>query len=308
MHEPVMATEVLEQLNVKPGGVYVDGTVGSGGHARAMAERAGAAGLVIGLDVDTEALERARARLREAPARTALRHGSYAEMDEAVQACGVEAVDGVLLDLGVSSEQLDEARRGFTFQADGPLDMRMDPSAGPTAAAWLRDVDEAELCRVLRGFGEERAARRIARRIVRARAEAPVDTTLRLAGLVRAARGGRRGRTHPATQTFQAIRMAVNRELEHLEAGLEAGLRVLKPGGRMAVISFHSVEDRAVKRCFAAHAGRWESLAQGGRVWRGETPAVHRVTRKPLTPSAEECRRNPRARSAKLRVVERTMP
>jgi 16S rRNA (cytosine1402-N4)-methyltransferase len=205
----------------------------------------------------------------------------------------------------VSSEQIDTARRGFSFMADGPLDMRMDPTEGPSAADVVNGLPEEDLFSVLKTLGEEPAARRIARAIAAARQAAPIAGTGQLASIVARAVGGRRGRLHPATRTFQAIRMRVNREQESLDRGIEAGLSLLGTGGRMAVISFHSLEDRIVKNGFRRHAGQWESLAAGGRAWRGEEPRVQIVTRKPVTPAEDEQRRNPRSQSAKLRVAER---
>jgi 16S rRNA (cytosine1402-N4)-methyltransferase len=306
MHEPVLLQETLDLLGVKPGGVYVDGTVGSGGHAAAILARSEPGGVLIGVDRDVEALGRAAARLASCGAgRVVLRHGNFAQLGRIVAEAGRGQVDGVLLDVGLSSEQVEDPARGFSFLGDGPLDMRMDRSDGITAADLVNGLTERELTRILRDMGEERLAGRIAGAVVRARRRAPISTTLALAGLVEEATGGRQGRLHPATRTFQALRMAVNRELECLAAGLREGLGLLAPGGRMAVISFHSLEDRQVKRFFACHAGRWVSLPQGGRARQGEDPAVRLVTRKPATPSEGEIGLNPRARSAKLRVAER---
>jgi 16S rRNA (cytosine1402-N4)-methyltransferase len=220
-------------------------------------------------------------------------------------AAGVREADAVLLDLGVSSMQLDEAERGFGFLRDAALDMRMDTSGGPTAAEWIASVGEEELAEVLREYGEEPQARRVARAIVRGRLSRPIRTTGELAELVSRAKGGRRGPRHPATQAFQAIRMRVNGEIEELREGLADGLHVLKQGGRMAVIAFHSVEDRVVKQFVQSHVGRWESLAEGGRAWRGETPIVRQVNRRVIRPSSDEVAMNPRARSARLRVFEK---
>ncbi|MDI6775109.1 MAG: 16S rRNA (cytosine(1402)-N(4))-methyltransferase RsmH [Verrucomicrobiota bacterium] len=309
-HQPVLLDEALDLLNVKPGGTYIDGTVGSGGHAAAILDRAGPGGFVLGIDRDQDALKRAEQTLAGRFGRGTrnydLARGNYSEMTRLARERGLNRVDGVLLDLGVSSEQLDGAERGFSFDKDGPLDMRMDRAEPLTAADLARDLSEEELARLIRELGEDRRARAIARAIVKERAQAPIRTTAKLAGLVERAIGGRRGRIHPATRTFQALRMRVNRELECLRHGLDAALATLAPGGRLAVIAFHSLEDRTVKRFMADHAGRWESLPAGGRAWRGSAPAARLVTRKPVTPSAGEIERNPRARSAKLRVAERT--
>jgi 16S rRNA (cytosine1402-N4)-methyltransferase len=218
---------------------------------------------------------------------------------------GFDAADGILLDLGMSSDQVDDPERGFSFLRDGPLDMRMDCSRGETAADLVNRLGPEDLADVLWRLGEERASRRIAKAIAAQRQESPIRTTAQLAGIVERAKGGHSGRTHPATQTFQALRMAVNGELDHAGAGVEAAVRLVKDGGRVAVITFHSVEDRLVKTIFAKHAGTWESLQAGGRAWRGEQPAVRRVNRKPITATDAEIAANPRARSAKLRVVER---
>lgn len=306
MHEPVLLKEVVELMGIRAGGQYVDGTVGGGGHASAILERAGVEGRLLGIDRDADALARAGETLGAGGPRCVLEHGNFADMIEIAQRHGIERVDGVLLDLGMSSHQVDDPARGFSFQQDGPLDMRMDRTQDLTAARLVNELDEASLANLLWRLGEESASRRIARAIAEARGVRRIETTGRLAEIVGEAQGGRRGRIHPATRTFQALRMAVNREIESLERGLEAALRLVATGGRVAVISFHSLEDRTVKHGFARHAGRWESLPAGGRQWVGERPAVRWITRKPVTPSEEELARNPRARSAKLRIVERT--
>ena len=303
-HQPVLLNEVLELLAVRPGGTYVDGTVGSGGHALSILEKAGPGGLLIGIDRDAEALERVRGRLAAWDKQCVLVHGNYGDVMDIVRNRGIERVDGVLLDIGVSSEQLETPRRGFSFMKDGPLDMRMDPSQGRTAADVVNGLAEADLYSILRSRGEEPRARQIARAIAKDREHAPFATTLQLASLVSRVSGGRRGRIHPATRTFQALRITVNEELECLQKGLAGALALLARGGRMAVITFHSLEDRIVKRFFAGHAGRWESLQAGGRRWVGDEPAVALVNRKPIIASAEEMARNPRSKPAKLRAVE----
>jgi 16S rRNA (cytosine1402-N4)-methyltransferase len=305
MHRAVLANEVMSWLAPRRGGVYVDGTVGGGGHAGAIAEAIGSEGRLLALDQDPEALVRARAVLGQWEERCTLVQSSFADMDRVAAANGVAKVDGVLLDIGISSNQLDDPERGFSFMREGPLDMRMNRGGVPTAADLLNTLPESGLADILRRYGEEPRARAIARRVVRERSQSPFVSTVQLADLVMQVYGGRRGRIHPATQTFQALRIAVNGELDALEKGLEAGLGLLAPGGRMVVISFHSLEDRIVKHFFLEHQGRWESLPEGGRKWVGLTPQVEVLTRRPVMASDEECQTNPRARSAKLRAAER---
>ena len=306
MHKPVLLKETVDSLAVKPGGVYIDGTLGRAGHAREILARAGTGARLVGIDRDTLALTESAERLERIPGVSlTLVHGCHGNIAKIVRDEGIGAVDGILLDLGVSSPQLDEADRGFSFRADGPLDMRMDRSRGETAADIVATRSEDELASLLRMFGEEPNARRIARAIVQARAVARIETTAQLASLVEKT-VGRSGAHHPATRTFQAFRMAVNDELGELERALEGGLGLLKPGGRMAVITFESLTDRTVKRFFAAHAGRMVSLQQGGERWEGTLPKVRLVTRHAVTASDEEIAENPRARSAKLRTIERT--
>jgi len=291
LHEPVMTAEVLDFLRPARGGVFLDCTVGLGGHARALLD-AGAT-RVIGLDRDRDALARASDTLRPWGDRVELVHADYRAFEGVLDARGLGLVDGALADLGVSSLQFDAAGRGFSFQRDEPLDMRMDQSSGETAADLVAGASERELADVIFGYGEERFSRRIARAIVGARMEAPIDTTGRLAAIVRRA-VPRRGpaRIDPATRTFQALRIWVNRELEGLDAFLVAALRRLRAGARLVVISFHSLEDRIVKHTLRAVAAR------------GET-AIQILTKKPIVAGDEEVRRNPRARSAKLRAAER---
>jgi len=291
MHEPVLVTEVLEHLAPSRGGVFVDCTVGYGGHSRAMLD-AGAS-RVIGLDRDPAALAEAAAALQPYGDRVKLVHSDYRRLDEVLDAEGIAGVDGLLADLGVSSMQLDSPGRGFSFRRDEPLDMRMDTTAGPTAAEAIGDADERTLADVIYEFGEERHARRIGRAIVAARMRSPVATTGQLADIVRRA-VPRKGysRIDPATRTFQAIRIWVNRELEGLDTFLAQAARRLRPGGRMAVISFHSLEDRVVKHTL-------RSLQAAG------VAGLTVRTKRPVVPSEVEVERNPRARSAKLRAAER---
>jgi 16S rRNA (cytosine1402-N4)-methyltransferase len=291
MHEPVMVAEVLEHLAPWRGGIFVDCTVGHGGHARALLD-AGATRM-IALDRDPSALAEARSALAGYGPRLALVHSDYRKLDEVLDAQGVGTIDGVLADLGVSSMQLDAPGRGFSFRRDEPLDMRMDATAGPTAADAIRDADERALADVIYEYGEDRHARRIARAIVEARTRAPIATTGQLADIVRRA-VPRRGYTRidPATRTFQAIRIWLNRELEGLDQFLAHAARRLASGGRLVIISFHSLEDRVVKHTLRA----LQASGDAGITVR---------TKRPVVPSQAEVERNPRARSAKLRAAEK---
>jgi len=310
-HVPVLLKEAIDFLAVKRGGTYLDATVGLGGHSYEIARRLGAPGHLIGFDKDPAALEQARERLKPINSRSSLVvseaaaerpttsdqrpeldwpqitliHGSFAEAGERVAPA---SLDGMMADLGVSSLQLNDSARGFSFQAEGPLDMRMNPVSGETAEQVVNHIDERELADVIYEFGEERRSRRIARAIVRSR---PIRTTQQLVAVVSAAaRSMKHERIHPATRTFQALRIFVNRELDDLKALLEAAPRVLKPGGRLVVISFHSLEDRIVKDALRDGAKQgWYQL----------------LTKKPVTASEEENDRNPRSRSAKMRAAER---
>ena len=301
-HQSVLPQEVLDALAPVPGGVYIDGTIGGGGHAQALLAAAQPGGKLLGLDADPAALAAAQARLTAAglpqPSFT-LHHGHFGTMAALAQTYGFPQVDGILLDLGVSSHQFDTPARGFSFSADGPLDMRLDPTHGPTAADLLHDLTEVALADVIYRYGEERASRRIARLIVERRARGPFTGTAELAALVaRATRGGGRDRIHPATRTFQALRIAVNGELDQLEQVLPPAVALLRSGGRLAVISFHSLEDRIVKHFFRAESGYGGSMNE-------QPPRLSILTKKPIEASADELAHNPRARSAKLRVAER---
>ncbi|MBN2162668.1 MAG: 16S rRNA (cytosine(1402)-N(4))-methyltransferase RsmH [Pontiellaceae bacterium] len=305
MHIPVMLNECLEALNIDSSGIYVDGTLGNGGHAGKILEQLGEGGMLVGFDRDIDAIQRVGERLRSgAGKRVELVHDNYANMAAQLDRLGIEKVNGILLDLGVSSFQLDEAERGFSFQQDAPIDMRMDRSGGPTAADLVNEAGEQELADIIFRYGEDRMSRRIARAIVEARANGRIETTLELAGIVERAKGGRKGRkTHPATQTFQALRMAVNDELAGIEQVLEGMIGRVVEGGRIAVLTFHSLEDRLVKQFFSRHVPREESLHQGGvrRIY--QEPPVEWVWKKPKTATEEELAENPRSRSAKLRAV-----
>jgi 16S rRNA (cytosine1402-N4)-methyltransferase len=286
-HKPVLLAEAMELLAVKPGGFYVDGTVGLAGHAAEILRRSAPDGRLLGLDRDSETLLRAQDALAAFGERARLQHTDYRQLPE----LGERAPDGVLLDLGVSSLQLDAPERGFSFRADGPLDMRMDRSGGGTAEDAINRLPEAELADLIYRYGEERASRRIARAIVEARRRGRLRGTQELAELVRRQVRGR-SRIDPATRTFQALRIHVNRELEGLSAAIASIARLLAAGGRLVVISFHSLEDREVKGSFR------ELAREGFRI----------LTRKPLRPGADELRLNPRSRSARLRALERPLP
>ena len=306
MHIPVMLDECLEGLLTDPAGIYVDGTLGNAGHAEAIFGRLEEGGMLIGFDRDVDAIERVKDKLRTgAGKQVELVHDNYANMAAQLDRLGIDKVHGLLLDLGVSSFQLDIAERGFSFQHDGPIDMRMDQTTGQTAAELLNTAGEQELADVIFRYGEERDSRRIARAIVEARAKVRIETTAQLAGIVERAKGGRKGkRIHPATKTFQALRMAVNEELASIEQVLEQMVGRVVEGGRIVVLTFHSLEDRLVKHFFGRHVPREESLQQGGvrRIY--EEPPVQWIWKKPQTASEEEQTINPRSRSAKLRVVE----
>ncbi len=304
MHNPVMALEAMEMLSPRKGGIYVDGTVGAGGHAKALLERLDGAGTVFGIDRDQDALTCAKSVLEPWAAQCRLVRGNFADMKSIIEASGVREVNGILLDLGMSSMQVDRAERGFSFMKEGPLDMRMDRSQKTSAADILEKMSEQELARIIRQYGEEPAGGRIARAIVFERKKHGNWTTSRLAQTVESVKH-RTGRIHPATRTFQALRMAVNDELTALERGLEGGMAILAAGGRMVVISYHSLEDRQVKQSFKKHIGKWVSLPEGGSRWEGRQPTVRALVKKPVMASAAEILLNPRARSAKLRCIER---
>jgi 16S rRNA (cytosine1402-N4)-methyltransferase len=297
-HRPVMVTEVLDHLRPRPGGCYLDATVGEGGHAEAILEASAPTGRVIGFDRDPHALDVARERLAGYGPRCLLFHGDYREIEDRLPLLSVETLDGILLDLGISSYQLDQPARGFSFRADGPLDMRFDPSQGMTAADLVARCSEEELCGWLREYGEERWAKRIARAIVRQREQEPLLTTMQLASVIERAvpPAARYGRIHPATRTFQALRIAVNGELDGLGEALEQLAARLALGGRLCVLTYHSLEDRVVKHRFRALAPA--SRHEGDRL-------LTVLTRRPLRPKPQEIEANPKSRSAKFRAIER---
>jgi len=304
IHTPVLLEESLEALAIDPVGIYVDGTFGRGGHVRALLARLDVSGSLLGLDRDLQAVV-AGAALARHDSRFIMEHAPISRLEEVARRRGLRGrVNGLLLDLGVSSPQLDEPGRGFSFSADGPLDMRMDTSGGQTAAQWLAQAEVGEIARVLRDYGEERHAKCIARAIVRARNAGPVVTTDALGQIVAAASPSREPGKHPATRTFQAIRIHINRELEELRACLAGVCDLLTAGGRLVVISFHSLEDRIVKR-FIRNEAQGDRFPRGVPVTVREINARLRPVGRPVRPSNSEVAANPRARSALMRVAER---
>lgn len=300
-HIPVLYQEVLAGLRLKPGGHYIDATVGGGGHARGILIASAPDGKLLGIDADHTAVALAREQLAEFGKRVILIQGNFANLEEIALGHGFCPVDGILLDLGLSSMQLEAARRGFSFQLDGPLDMRFAPSQTATAADLVNTLSAEELVGILSRYGEEPQARRIARAIV---AERPINTTGELAALVERT-AGRRRRIHPATRTFQALRIAVNDELECLAEALPQALRLLTPGGRLVITSFHSLEDRLVKEFFRNEARDCLCPPEAPICTCGHQAALGIVTKKPIRPSADEVAANPRSRSAKLRIAYR---
>jgi 16S rRNA (cytosine1402-N4)-methyltransferase len=306
-HQPVLLDEVLQALDLRgegrEDGIYLDGTFGRGGHSQAILAGLSGVGRLVALDKDPEAVAYGKETLGKDP-RFRIAQGSFAEMERFVRDWGVErGLDGILLDLGVSSPQLDNPERGFSFMGDGPLDMRMNPLQGVSAAEWIATTPEREITRVFWEFGEERHARRIARSIVMARQQGRLETTGQLAALIEQCIGRREKNKHPATRCFQAIRIEINNELADLATGLNAAIRVLRPGGRLAVISFHSLEDRLVKRTM-------REAARPGQVRRNlpehpDARASVQLVGKALRPSVDELSANPRSRSAVMRVAEK---
>ncbi|HWB58842.1 MAG TPA: 16S rRNA (cytosine(1402)-N(4))-methyltransferase RsmH [Chthoniobacteraceae bacterium] len=300
-HEPVLLREAVEFIAPTPGRLVVDGTLGGGGHSEAFLA---AGARVIGIDQDPEALAFASARIGETGGRFRAVRANFSEVEQVLNRLDIGPIDGGLLDLGVSSWQLDTAARGFSFMREGALDMRMDPAAATTAADIVNNASAEQLEGIFRNFGEEPAARRIAQRIVAAREKRPFATTLELAGVVEQA-SPRRGRTHPATRVFQALRIAVNRELEALTEALEQFGRRLTPGGRLGVITFHSLEDRIVKHYFKERSTEWIDRPEWPQPRANPLRIFKLLTPKPVIPGEEEQQRNPRSRSAKLRIVEK---
>lgn len=305
-HLPVMYAEALQQLAIKKDGVYLDGTFGRGGHSQGILNLLGQHGQLLAFDRDVDAINSAYAQAMLMDERFKLKHSCFSELENIVNSENLTGkVDGILLDLGVSSPQLDDPERGFSFLRDGPLDMRMDGSAGVSAEQWLADVDEKDLVKVLFDYGEERFARRIARAIVEKRALSPISTTRQLADLIEDAVPVREKHKHPATRTFQAIRIEINRELDELTTVLQQSARVLGPGGRLVVISFHSLEDRIVKRFIRDESG---AKYNPGKLPIKEVDIAKGILKrvgKALKAGQQEISQNPRARSAIMRVAER---
>lgn len=301
-HVPVLYQEIIHALRPHSPGRYVDATVGAGGHAFGILQTSAPEGLLLGLDLDPQALEIASRRLSAFESRATLRQASYTTLLHQLAALGWDAVDGIVIDLGVSSMQIDTPDRGFSFLMDGPLDMRFSPDQPTSAADLVNDLPEADLADLIYRYGEEKLSRRIARAIVHSR---PLNTTAQLADLIVRATGGKRGRIHPATRTFQALRIAVNHELQALEEFLPQAVQALTPGGRLAVISFHSLEDRIVKQYFRLESRDCICPPDQPICTCGHKASVTEINRHPIEASAEEAGQNPRARSAKLRIIEK---
>ncbi len=304
-HLPVLLHEAVDALAIRPDGIYVDATFGRGGHSSLILQRLGADGRLVALDRDPDAIRSAAVVIGDDP-RFSIEHASFDALENISVKLGIKGkIDGVLLDLGVSSPQLEDAQRGFSFMHDGPLDMRMNPDDELSAASWLLEASQKEIKQVLSEYGEERFSGRIATAIVAQRQESPLMTTRELAELVEQAVPGKEPGKHPATRTFQAIRIRINQELQQLSAVLEQALSILGPGGRLSVISFHSLEDRIVKRFLRAHS-RVDTLPRGVPVMASQLqPPQLNLVGKAVTPSLEEVRGNPRARSSRLRVAEK---
>lgn len=305
-HVPVLYQEVMDSLNIRPDGFYVDGTTGGGGHSSGICQRLSEAGTLLAVDRDTAALEASQKRLAEYPCKKIFLHSNYSDVRRIQETTG-RPVDGILLDLGVSSFQLDAAERGFSYMHDAPMDMRMNEEDSLTAYNVVNEYSEGELKRIIKEYGEERWASRIAQFIIRRRAEAPIETTGQLVDVIKAAipASARRNGPHPAKRTFQAIRIEVNGELDHLKRAVDQLPDLLAPKGRLAIITFHSLEDRIVKEAFAQRLNPCTCPPEFPVCVCGKTPDVKKVTRKPVIPSDEELEVNPRSRSAKLRVIEK---
>ena len=308
-HKPVMLNEVIDSLKIRPEGTYVDGTLGGAGHSSQIARRLSGEGRLFGFDQDAAAIEAATRRLEPYKDRVSIIRSNYSEMRERLSELGVRSADGILLDLGVSSYQLDDAQRGFSYRADAPLDMRMDQRQKLSAREVVNGYSIEELTRVIREYGEERFARNIAKHITAEREKKPIDTTGELISIIKAAipAKAREGGGHPAKRTFQAIRIEVNRELDVLSDSLDGMIDLLADGGRICVITFHSLEDRIVKETFRRNENPCTCPPEFPVCVCGKKSKGHVITRKPIIPSEEETEENPRSKSAKLRVFERTI-
>lgn len=306
-HRTVLLDRTIEYLKVVPGGVYVDCTLGGGGHSLEILKRLGERGRLIGIDRDQNAIKAAGERLASFSDKAVLVHGNFKDIRRIVHGIGITAVDGVVMDLGVSSHQLDQRERGFSYMQDAPLDMRMDRQQSLTAMEVVNTYSEADIARVISGYGEERWARRIAAFIVREREKAPIKTTGQLVDIIKAAipASARRKGPHPAKRTFQALRIEVNDELGILERAVKDGVDLLKRGGRICVITFHSLEDRKIKNIFRELENPCTCPPKAPACVCGKKPVIRAVTRKPVVPDKEEIQQNPRARSAGLRVAEK---
>lgn len=306
-HKSVLLKETMEYLNIKPDGVYVDGTLGGGGHAYEVCRRLSDKGRFVGIDQDEDAIKAATRRLSEFEDKTQIVRSNYCEMQEVLAEAGIAGVDGIVLDLGVSSYQLDDPARGFTYRVDAPLDMRMDKRRGFTAKDLLDTYSEQELCRIIRDYGEDKFAKNIAKHIVQAREEKEIETTGELTDIIKAAIPARvrMGGGHPAKRTFQAIRIELNQELQVLEDSLEDMIHLLNPGGRICIITFHSLEDRIVKNIYKKSENPCTCPSDFPVCICGKRPLGKIVTKRPVVPTEEEIEYNPRSKSAKLRVFER---
>lgn len=306
-HIPVLADEVIHYLQPVPGAIHIDGTLGGGGHAQLIGERLVPGGTLVVIDRDPSALQEAQSRLAILSVNLISIHGNFRDIPRLLTERNISMVDGVLLDIGVSSHMFDVPERGFSFRTDAPLDMRMDPTTGETAAELIARSDEKELCRIFTEYGEERWAVRVARFLVDRRSREPIESTAQLVDVVMGAipKGAQSKDIHPATRIFQALRIAVNDELGALQDALNGAVAMLAPGGRLAVVSYHSLEDRIVKRSFVRYSGRCECPPGLPMCFCGAKQIIKIITKKPVIPCDEEIRQNPRARSARLRVVEK---
>ena len=308
VHKSVLLKETIDRLKIKPDGIYVDGTLGGGGHASEVARRLSDKGSIIGIDQDAAAIEAASARLKDFGEKVTIVRSNYCDMKSQLGKLGIDKVDGIVLDLGVSSYQLDTAERGFSYREDAPLDMRMDRRQKMTARDIVNDYEERELYRVIRDYGEDKFAKNIAKHIVAARQKAPIETTGQLTEIIRASipMKFQKKSGHPAKRTFQAIRIELNQELEVLKNSLDAMIDLLNPGGRLCIITFHSLEDRIVKSAFRKNENPCTCPSDFPVCVCGKISKGSIITRKPILPSKEEMEENSRAKSAKLRIFERS--